>query len=168
MLSQKLQDALSEHIRNEHYSSYLYLAMASYCESRNFPGFAHWLRIQSEEERLHSMKLFTYLHDRGARPVLQAIAKPPHDFGSLAEVFRAVLEHEREVSAGIHRLYELALAEKDYPTQVLLQWFISEQVEEEKTAAQIHEQLQMIPERSGGIFYLDKKLGKRVLSAPPA
>jgi len=168
MLSKTLQDAINDHIRNEHYSSHLYLSMSAYCESRNFPGFAHWLRVQSEEERSHSMKLLSYMHDRGARVVLHRIEEPPHEFGSLAEVFKAVLEHERAVSAGVHRLYELALSEKDYPTQVLLQWFISAQVEEERNASQIHDQLEMIPERSGGIFYLDKKLGKRKLGASPA
>ncbi len=161
MLSKKIQDALNQQINAEISSAYLYLSMSAHCAASNRPGSAHWMRVQWQEELSHAMKLFDYVNDRGGRAALKAVAQPPGDFKSLKEVFQQVLEHEREVSAMIHRLYEAAVKENDYPTQVMLQWFITEQVEEEKTATEIVEQLKMIGEHGGAVIMLDRHLAKR-------
>ncbi|MFC1641090.1 ferritin [Myxococcota bacterium] len=161
MLSPKMLEALNQQINNELASSYLYLAMASYMEAQTLPGTAHWLKRQAAEENSHAMKLFDYVADRGAQVVLGAIAQPSQDFGSAQQLFERVLAHERNVTASIHALYETAQSEKDYATQVMLHWFINEQVEEEKSAGAIVDQLRMIPERSTALLYLDRQLGKR-------
>ena len=161
MLSKDMQGAINEQIKNELYSAYLYLAMASYCEANSLPGFAHWLRAQSQEEVEHAMKFFDFVNERGGRVVLQAIEQPPVEFESPAAIFEATLEHERKVTAMIHRLFELALEEKDYPAQVLLHWFIDEQVEEESNAGQILDTLKMIGDKGQALVMLDRELAKR-------
>ena len=161
MISKTLQDALNEQINKELYSSYLYLAMSAWCEGKNLCGFAKWLRVQESEEREHAMKLYDHQLDRGGHVELKAIAAPTTPWKSALDVFKTVQSHEQEVSASINSLYELALREKDYPAQVLLQWFITEQVEEEKNAAQIVQQLQLIEERGTAVLMLDHQLGKR-------
>lgn len=163
MPSKRMQEAINEQIQNEFYASYFYLSMSAYCEGQNFPGFAHWMRLQGEEEMAHAMKLFDYLNDRGGRVVLQTIAKPPADFESLREMFQQALDHEREVTKLIHNLYKIAKEEDDYPTEVELQWFIKEQVEEEKTAAEIVDRLQMIKNETIGLLMLDQELGSRTI-----
>lgn len=161
MINSNVQVAINEQIKNELYSAYLYLAMCAHFEAANLPGFAHWMRLQSNEEVEHAMKLFDYLNDRGGRVELHAIDKPPKTWESTLVAVKQVLEHEQKVTGLIHKLYETALKENDYATQVMLQWFIDEQVEEEKNASQIVEQLKMIEERGTAILYLDKQLGKR-------
>ena len=161
MISKTMQDAMNAHIAEEVYSSNLYLAMAGYSESLNLKGFAHWMRIQSKEERDHALKILDFLVDRGGRVHIKAVAEPPLDFKSARDVFEKTLEHEKEVTAKIHKLYELALAEKDYATQNFLQWFISEQVEEESRVAEYVEKLRMIGESSNAVFWVDKELRKR-------
>lgn len=161
MIKKIVEEAVNEQIKNELYSAYLYLSMSAYCESINMTGSAHWLRLQYEEELSHAVRLFDYLHDRGGRVVLQAIDQPPKDFKSLADVFENVLAHEQKVTAMINKLYELAVKENDYPTQVELQWFITEQVEEEKSASEIVENLKIIGEQGTALLMLDKHLGKR-------
>jgi ferritin len=135
--------------------------MAAYLETLNFPGFAHWMRLQSEEERGHAMRLFEHLIDRGATVELGGIAAPPADFGTPLQVFEAGLEHERKVTGQINRIYEIAAAAKDYPAQVMLQWFITEQVEEEKSAEDVIQQLRMVGDSPAGLIMLDKQLGAR-------
>ena len=137
MLSKEVEKAINNQIKNEYYSSYIYLSMAAYCESINMQGFAKWMRTQSNEEMKHAMRLFDYVIDRDGRVVLQSIPKPPLEFGSLAKIFQQVLDHEREVTSLINKLYELAINDNDHATAVELQWFISEQVEEEKSAKDI-------------------------------
>ncbi len=161
MLSQALQDALNEQIKHELYSSNLYLSMAAYFECNTFPGMAKWMRIQADEERGHALKFFDHVNDRGGRVVLSAIDQPPTEFQSPLDVFQKALEHERKVTGLIDNLYALAVKENDYPSQVLLQWFITEQVEEEKTVTQITEQLRRIGPSSGGLVHYDRHLGKR-------
>lgn len=161
MFNKKLQDAINDQIKHELYSAYLYLSMSAHFEGVNLPGFARWMRLQSQEESSHAMKLFDFIHERGGRVVLQAIVQPPADFKSPLDVFQQALEHEQKVSGMIHRLYELAGKENDYATQVMLQWFITEQVEEEKTAGDIVEQLKMVGEQPAGVFMLDRQLGAR-------
>ena len=161
MLNPKIQDAINEQIKNELYSSYLYLSMASYFESVTLPGFAHWMHVQSEEEREHAMKFYEYVHDRGGRVLLQAIPEPPISWNTTLELFQEVLEHEKQVTAMINNLYKVALEEHDYASQVMLQWFITEQVEEEKNASEIIEHLKMIDEHRTAILQLDHHVGKR-------
>ncbi|MBC7233665.1 MAG: ferritin [Chloroflexi bacterium] len=161
MLSKKLQDALNEQIKNELYSGYLYLAMSAYFEANNLPGFAHWMRVQAAEEQDHALKFFDFIVDRGGRVVLQAIDQPPVEFSSPLAVFETTLQHEQKVTGLINALYELAVAENDYPAQVMLQWFINEQVEEEKNATQIVETLKMIGEKGQALIMLDRELGQR-------
>jgi ferritin len=161
MLSQKLQDAINEQIRDELYSSYLYLSMAAYSEDANLPGFAHWMRLQSQEEISHAMKFFDYVSERGGRVVLHAIDQPPTEFESPLGLFEMTLEHEQKVTGLIHKLYELALDEKDYPTQVMLQWFIEEQVEEEDSASRILETMKRIGNKGHALVMFDQALGQR-------
>ncbi len=161
MISQALQDAINGQINTELYSAYLYLSMAAYFENRNLPGFAPWMRVQEGEERGHAMKLFEFLVDRGGRIVLKAIEGPATEWKSSLELFKDVAAHEARVTASINALFELAVEEKDYPAQVMLQWFITEQVEEEKNAAEIVANLQLIEDRGTAVLMLDHRLGKR-------
>ncbi len=161
MISKTMQDAINAQIRAEMYSSNLYLAMAANAEAMNLKGLAHWMRLQSQEELGHAIKLFDYLVDRGGRAVIGAIDEPPQAWPSPRAMFEQALSHERNVTALIHGLYETALEEKDYATQNMLQWFISEQVEEEAAASQYAEKLKMIGDSSNAIFMVDKELGKR-------
>ncbi|HTY39364.1 MAG TPA: ferritin, partial [Bacteroidota bacterium] len=130
-------------------------------ESVNLPGFARWMKIQSEEENEHGMKFFHYVYERGGKVVLEAIAKPPVDYKAPVEVMKKVLEHEKKVTGTIEALYELAMKEKDYPTQVLLHWFIKEQVEEEKNASDLIEMLKAIGDAPAGLAMLDARVGAR-------
>lgn len=162
MISKKLHNAILEQIQFETESAYLYQGMSLYCQQQNFRGFAHWLKAQQQEEIGHADKFINYLMDRGAAVALKNISAPASEFGSPLELFEKVLAHEKKVTAAIEKIYELAVAEKDIKTQIFLQWFISEQVEEEATATAIVEKLRMIGEKSmGAIFYVDKELGKR-------
>ncbi len=161
MLSKAIQDATNEQIKHELDSAYLYLAMSAYCESQSLPGFATWLRVQWQEETGHAMKLFRYLTDRGARVTLQALAQPPADYHSPLELFQQVLSHEQKVTGLINKLYELAVKENDYPTQVELQWFVKEQVEEEKSAGDIVAMLKMLGGNGTSLMMLDRELGRR-------
>jgi ferritin len=161
MFSKTVQDAINDQINKELYSAYLYLSMSAHCEAANLPGAARWLAVQAKEEQGHAMKFFGYVHDRGGRVTLQAIAQPPAEFTSLLDLFQQVLEHERKVTGLINRLYETAVKESDYPSQILLQWFITEQVEEEKNASQIIEQLKMVGSQGTPLYMMDRQLGAR-------
>lgn len=163
MLKKAVQDAINDQIGNEVYSAFLYLSMSGYFESVNLPGFARWMRVQYGEELEHALKFFDFVNDREGRVVLKAIGQPPSDFQSPLDAFQQALEHEREVTGMINQLYALALKENDYPAQVLLQWFISEQVEEEKNASNIVEQLKMIGNNGSALLILDRELGARKL-----
>jgi ferritin len=161
MITNTMQKAINEQINKELYSSYLYLAMAAYFEDKNLPGFAKWMKVQADEEREHGMKFFEHLVDRGGKVELAPIAGPETEWNTNLEVFQQVKEHEAFVTASINALYELALKEKDYPAQVLLQWFISEQVEEEKNAAEIVQTLELIDAKGTAVLMLDHELGHR-------
>jgi ferritin len=156
-----MQDAMNEQINKELFSSYLYLSMAAYFEDRNLPGFANWMRVQADEEREHAMKIYDFILERGGKVALKAIDAPKTEWNSTLEVAEEVAAHEAKVTASIHALYELALKEKDYPAQVMLQWFISEQVEEEKNAAEIVASLKMIEAHETAVLQLDHRLSKR-------
>lgn len=164
MLTKKLQDALNQQINHEIFSSYLYLAMSAHFESVNLPGFARWMKVQSEEETEHGMKFFHYVNERGGKVVLEVIAKPATDYKTPMDVMKKVLEHEKKVTGTIEALYELSMKEKDYATQVMLHWFIKEQVEEEKNASDIIEMLKNIGDAPAGLAMLDSRLGARAKS----
>jgi ferritin len=161
MLGKAIQDAMNEQMRNEFYSAYQYLSMAAYCESENLPGFAHWMRAQAREEVEHAMKFYDLILDRSGRVVLGALEEPVVEFGSPLEVFERALQHEQRVTAMINDLYGLALRESDYASQTFLQWFVTEQVEEEKNAGDVVETLKMIGDKSEALFLLDRELGRR-------
>lgn len=161
MIGKTMQDAVNEQINKELFSSYLYLSMAAYFEGRNLPGFASWMRLQESEEREHAMKFYDHLLERGGKVELKAIAAPKVEWKSSLELFEEVARHEAMITASIYSLFELAQKEKDYPLQVMLQWFISEQVEEEKNAAEILENLKLIEERGTAVLMLDHRLAKR-------
>ena len=166
-ISQTMQDAFNEHINHEFFASYLYLSMSAYCESINLPGFAHWLRIQSQEEYSHAMKLYDFVLDRGGKIALFPIAQPDLEFGSPHDVMRQTLEHERSVTGLINGLYGKAVQEGDFASQVHLQWFITEQIEEEKAAADLVEQLNLIGDRGDALLWLDRELAARTLTPAP-
>ena len=161
MLNQAVQDAMNEQIGNELFSAYQYLSMAAYCESENLPGFAHWMRAQAQEETVHAMKFYDFILERNGRVVLGAIDGPLVEFGSPLEVFQSALEHERKVTGMINDLYGLAARENDYASQTFLQWFVTEQVEEEKNAGDVVETLRMIGDGTEALFLLDRELGQR-------
>lgn len=161
MLNKTMQDAINDQIKHELYSAYIYLSMSAYAEAANWTGSARWLRMQAAEEQEHAMKLFDFVNDRGGKVTLQAIAQPPHEFTSLLDLFEQVLAHERKVTGLIHRLYEIAQSEKDYAAQNMLQWFVDEQVEEEKNATQIVESLKLVGTQGTALFMVDRQLGAR-------
>ena len=161
MIGKAMQDAMNEQINKELFSSYLYLSMAAYFEDKNLPGFSRWMRMQADEEREHAMKFYDFILETGGRVQLKAIEAPKTEWKSALEVAEEVAAHEAKVTASIYALYELALKEKDYPAQMMLQWFISEQVEEEKNAAEIVANLKLIEERGTAILMLDHRLAKR-------
>jgi ferritin len=161
MLSNTMQSALNQQINRELFSAYLYLSMSAHFQAVNLPGFAHWMRKQYEEERGHALKIYDYIFERGGKVELEAVAKPEANFKSPLDVMKQVLEHEKKVTGSIHELYELAVKENDYPTQVMLQWFITEQVEEEKSAMEIIATLNMVGEAAPALIMLDRQLGAR-------
>ena len=161
MLSKAIQDAINEQINKELFSSYLYLAMSTYYAESNFSGFASWMKVQSSEEYGHAMKFYSYVIERNGHVELETIEKPHAKFKSPVDVFKQVLEHEKKVTAMINKLYELAIKEKDYPTQIMLEWFITEQLEEEKSAGDILEQLKMIGDSSVSLIMMDRQLAAR-------
>jgi ferritin len=161
MISQKIQDALNTQVNREQYSAQLYLAMSAHCEGKSFRGFAHWLRVQAQEETHHAMKLVAFLLDRGGQLELKAVAAPPKEFGTVTQVFEKILAHEVEITGTINALFELSRAEKDHASEITLQWYVTEQVEEEANVGRILDQLRAVGEQGGGIWYLDSKMGKR-------
>lgn len=161
MLSKTMQDAMNEQIKNEFHSAYIYLSMSAYYESLNLPGFAHWMRLQAQEEVEHAMKFFDHINDRGGRVALLAIDAPPVEFDSPLAAFKTAYAHEQKVTGMIHNLYKIAVEENDFPALSMLQWFVDEQVEEEKSALEVVEQLEMVGEHKMGLFMVDRELGQR-------
>jgi ferritin len=168
MLSESIEKAINDQINYELGSAYIYLSMSAYFERLSLRGFAKWARLQSQEEVTHGLRLFDYLNDRGGRVRLQAVAKPPEDYASPLAVFEAALAQEREVTKLIHRLYEFVTTERDYATQVALEWFIIEQVEEEKVGQEVIDQLRWIGDDKPGLLMLDRELGQRQTEADGA
>ena len=161
MINSKVEGALNDQIRKEFYSSYLYLSMAAYFASQNLKGFAKWMQVQAGEETKHGMKIYGHLNERGGKIILQQIDAPASHWKSAKEVFAEAYQHEQKVTASINKLVELARAQKDNATEVFLQWFVNEQVEEEASASEIAQKLQMIGDNAPALVMLDAELGKR-------
>jgi len=160
-MNKAIQTALNEQIAAEFSAAYLYLAMSAHFVEQNFNGFARWMRAQSEEEAQHAMRIYGYLLERGGHVELGAVTPPPKKFGSPLEIFRAALDHEREVTKSIHDIYELARSKKDYATEIELQWFVTEQVQEESSAELTVEQLTRAGDDVSALLLLDHQFGRR-------
>ncbi len=161
MHSKAVEAGINDQIAREFYSAYLYLSMSAMFDARSFPGFAHWMRMQYREELSHAERLFDFLAANGGRAVLKAIDQPPAEFAGPLPVMEQALTHEREVTEAIHELYGLAVEEKDYATQLELQWFIAEQVEEERTVGDIIAQLRMAVDSPPALLMIDRQLAAR-------
>ena len=166
-ISEKMEKALTRQLNRELYSAYLYLGMSSYFESMNLKGFASWMRVQSEEELIHAMKFFSYILQKGGKALMQDIESPGNDWKTTVEVFEKSLEHEQLVSSLINELVNLAVTEKDHATNTFLQWFVSEQVEEEASFDEVLQKLKLLGKDTGsGLFMLDQELGARIFTPP--
>jgi ferritin len=161
MLSQSIQNALNRQLNAELYSSYLYMSMNAYFKSINLDGFANWMFYQAREELTHAIKFYDFINSRGGRVKLMQIEAPASDWDSPLAVFEATLEHEQKVTGLINDLVELALAERDHATNIFLQWFVTEQVEEEENVGGVLEKLKLMGEARGGLFMIDRELAKR-------
>ncbi|MBT8336778.1 MAG: ferritin [Gemmatimonadetes bacterium] len=160
-MSPEILEALNDQIRMELSSGYVYLAMSAQFESESYDGFAHWMRLQAQEELEHAMKLFDYVNRRGGRVILQPIPGPPKEYGSPLDAFRNALEHEQAVTASIHRLFTLAVELDDVATQRELDWFVTEQVEEEENANRAVDLLARAGNDVTALLFLDKEFGSR-------
>jgi ferritin len=158
MVKEKVQEAIIDQIKKEEYSSRLYLAMASWCERNGYQGAGNFLYTHSDEERMHMLKLVHYLNDRGGYATLLDIEQPPQEFESLQKVFEEILKHEQYITASINDLYEVCVIEKDYTTANFLQWYITEQIEEESLVNTILDKMKLAGNDKSGQFHIDKEL----------
>jgi len=166
MLNKEMERALNAQVNAEMYSAYLYLSMSAYFQSKSLGGFASWMRVQAQEEMVHAMKLYDFINERGGRVILEPIEAPPTEWDSPLATFEAVYEHEQKVTGLINELVELALEKHDHATNIFLQWFVSEQVEEEDSANDVVEKIKLMGDARGGLFMLDRELGQRVFTPP--
>lgn len=165
MISESLTKKINEQIGKELYASYLYFSMSCDCMARSLIGFGSWLRAQAAEELEHAKKFIEHLESRGAKVELSAVAKPPSEFESVQAIFTAALEHERGVTRSINDIYRVAKDDNDFAAQAFLDWFVTEQIEEEANASLIVDKLKMIGGSAGSLLYLDKEMGKRAEKA---
>jgi ferritin len=168
MIGNKMEKALNEQVNAEMYSAYLYLSMESYFKSLNLNGFANWMRVQTQEEMVHAMKMYDFIIARNGRVLLKTIEGPQTEWKSPLDAFEAVSIHEQKVTGLINNLVDLAIKEKDHATNSFLQWFVNEQVEEESNADELVKQLKLMENAPGGMFMLDKELALRVFTPPAA
>ena len=166
MISEKLNKLLNEQVQKEFYSAYLYLGMEAYFANQNMDGFANFFRVQVQEERDHAMKFFDYINQKGGKVELLPIDAPEINFKTAEEVFEFTLKHEQFVTKSIYNIVDTALEEKDHGTNSFLQWFVTEQVEEEATADKYLRKLKLIKNDSNGLFMLDAELAQRVYTPP--
>lgn len=162
MLGKKVEKALNGQLNAELYSSYLYLSMAAYCESKDLPGFAHWMQIQAQEELFHGMKFYDFINERGGRVTLTKIDAPMTTWVSPMKMFAHVYQHEVKVTGLINKLVDLVIKEKDHATNNFLQWFVKEQVEEEATASEVLGRLKRIGKDGNGLLMYDRELAQRL------
>mgnify|MGYP000067793431 FL=1 len=166
MISEKMAQALNEQVNREMYSAYLYMAMSAHCNQEGLKGFANWFMVQYHEEMLHAMKIYEYIQRQGAQVKLDAIKAPPTSFESPLTMFTQTLEHEQFITRSINELMELAIAEKDHATQIFLDWYVTEQVEEEENDNDIIAQLKWIKDNPQGLMMLDRELAGRSATVP--
>ncbi len=166
MLNNTMENALNKQVNAELYSSYLYLGMESYFQSINLQGFATWMRGQVQEELFHAMKFYNYIHERGGKVVLDSIGRPDSSWQSPLGAFETILAHEQKVTGLVNNLMDQAITVKDHATQIFLQWFVTEQVEEEDTVGGVVNKLRLIGEDTSGLFLLDAELSKRAFTMP--
>ena len=165
MLTKRMATALNGQVNVELQSAYQYLAMSAFFESTDLKGFAHWMRIQYQEERAHALKIYDFIHDRDGDVTLLPLAAPATKWDSPTATFEAALEYERQNSSKIDDLCDLAMAEKDHASLAFLQWFVSEQVEEEAMANDLLQRLKMVADSNAGLFMMDQELAGRPM--PP-
>ena len=168
MINEQMQSALNEQLNFELYSAYIYLSMSAYYTSLNLPGFANWMHVQAQEEMVHVMKFYDFINSRGGRVLLKTVEGPQTDWASPMTPFEDAYGHEQKVTARINDLVNLAIDLRDHATTAFLQWFITEQVEEEANADAIVRQLQLVGDDRSGLFMLDRELATRVFTPPPA
>ncbi len=168
MLSEKIESAFNKQLNAELYSGYLYLSMSAHFKSVNLDGFANWMYVQAQEELTHAMKFYDFIHQRGGRVALGPVEAPNTRWDSPEVVFQEVLAHERKVTGLIHDLVEIALTEHDHASNVFLQWFVTEQVEEEESADAVLKQLKYLDGTKGGLFMMDRELAQRRFTPPGA
>jgi len=166
MLNKKMEDALNEQLNREMYSAYLYMSMSSCFAHKGLKGFANWFMVQYHEEMLHAMKIYEYIGLQGGRVLLKSLQQPPSEFESPLDAFGSTLDHEQFITKSINELMELAIAEKDHATRIFLQWYVTEQVEEENNDNEIISQLKIIRDDPNGIMMLDRELAARITSVP--
>jgi len=168
MLTTKLKDALNKQLNNEIYSAYLYLSMSSYAGTLGLKGAANWFMVQYQEETVHAMKFFNFINSRGEHVELGAIAAPPTEFKSLLDMMEKTLTHEQFITSSINELTDLALTEKDHATYIFLQWFVTEQIEEEENDRDLIGKLKLIGDNGQGLLMLDAEMATRVFVPPTA
>lgn len=166
MMNARIQEAFNKQINAELYSSYLYLAMSAYFASVNLPGFAQWMKCQAQEEVVHAMKFYDFIIERGGTVALSAIDGPATSWESPLNAFEEAYAHEQKVTGLINGLVDLAIEEKDHASNNFLQWFVAEQVEEEDSADGVVQSLKLAGTQGGGLFMIDRELGKRVFTLP--
>ena len=167
MIDKKLEKMINDQINYETYSAYIYLAMGAYFDAKNLPGFANWMKVQWQEELFHAKKMYLYLLDKGGRPFYTAIPDPGKEWKSAKAVFEHALEHEKIVTSRINAIKSAAMKLNDHATSVFYNWFVNEQVEEEKNVSEIIQKIDFIGEKGPGAYMLDKKLAARVFVEPP-
>lgn len=168
MLSKKMEKALNEQINKEIYSAYLYMSMSAHSTDIGLSGFANWFMVQYHEEMEHAMKIYDYVNDQGGKVILMTIDQPPSNFRDPMDMFKKTLKHEQFVTKSINDLVDLAIKEKDHATQIFLQWFVTEQIEEEGNDNDIIAKLELAGDKGNGLFMIDKELGTRVYTPPLA
>ena len=158
MISNAMAQKLNGQINKEFYSAYFYMSMSAHSESESLKGVAAWFMAKYEEEMAHAMKIYRYLHDQGARVELEAVDKPPSEYAGVLDMFEKTLAHEQEVTASFNKLVDAALSEKDHATNIFLQWFVTEQIEEEATVNDIIGRVKLVGERGEGLYHIDNEL----------
>jgi len=166
MLKKEMVDALNEHMNKEMYSAYLYMSMSAYCDSIGMKGFAKWFMVQYHEEMFHAMKMYEYVQRQGEDVILKSIDTPPDSFQSPLDMFEQTLAHEQYITKSINDLMELAISKKDHATQIFLEWYVTEQVEEEDNDNDIIAQLKLIGDHPQALLMLDRELGTRAVNVP--
>ncbi len=166
MIKENMEKALNEQINKELFSAYLYQAMSAHASHEGLPGIANWMDVQAKEEMFHARKIYDYIDEQGGKIVLKTIQQPDSEFDSVKDMFEKTLEHEKFVTKSIHELVALARQENDYATEIFLQWFVTEQVEEESTANELLDRINLVGDKGNGLYMFDKELSGRTFTEP--